>query len=64
MTYKRKTEDEFQLHVNYGHGWEHEVTESTWSVARQRKREYAENCPQYSTKIVKKRIPLQAKGHI
>lgn len=59
MAYKRKTADEYQLHVNYGYGWEHELSEYTLEEARQRRKEYAENCPQYPTRIVKKRIPIK-----
>ena len=58
MSYTRKTEDEYQLHVNYGHGdgWEHETTEATMKAAREQKKVYAEECPQYATKIVKRRV--------
>jgi hypothetical protein len=60
MLYKRKTRDEWQLHVNYGfgHGWEHEVSENSYREIKQRRKEYQENCPQYTTKIVCKRIRL------
>jgi hypothetical protein len=58
---QRKTRDEYQLHVYYGslHGWEHEVSEDTWREAKERRKEYRENCPQYPCKIVKRRIPLK-----
>lgn len=55
MARQRKTRDTWQLHVHYGQGWEHEVTEFTLREARQRQREYRENCPEYRTKIVLKR---------
>jgi hypothetical protein len=56
----RKTRDEWQLHVNYGsHGWEHELTEDTFKEARERRKEYRENCPQYPCKIVKRRVKLE-----
>ena len=51
MGYKRKTSDEYRLHVNYGQGWEHEVSETTRQEIRQRRKEYAANCPEYETKI-------------
>jgi hypothetical protein len=58
--YIRKTETEYQLHVNYGygHGWEHEISESSPKEIRDRRREYRENCPEYPTKIVVKRVPI------
>ena len=58
--YTRKTKDEFQLHVNYGygHGFEHEISEDTLKEASERKREYQANCPQYATKIIRKRIKI------
>ncbi len=51
MAYVRKTTDEYRLHVNYGHGWEHEVTEATRREARERLKEYNENCPQYAARV-------------
>lgn len=51
MTYQRKTSDEYRLHVNYGQGWEHEVSEETYKEIRERRKEYSENCPEYETKI-------------
>lgn len=53
---QRKTRDEFQLHVNYGQGFEHEISEDTRAEVNLRRREYRENCPQYPVKIVKRRI--------
>jgi hypothetical protein len=51
MTRTRKTRDEYRLHVNYGQGWEHEISEDKFREALARKREYQENCPEYPTKI-------------
>lgn len=56
MLYKRKTQDEFQLHVNYGYGWEHETSESSRKDAKRVQREYRENSPEYATKIIIKRV--------
>lgn len=58
MSYVRKTKDEYVLMTNYGYGdgWEEVLTEETFAEAKQRKREYAENMPQYPYKIVKRRI--------
>lgn len=57
MSRERKTVDCWRLYVDYGYGdgFEHELTEYTPQDARQRRKEYAENCPQYATKIVKGR---------
>lgn len=59
-TYQRKTKDEYQLHINYGfgHGYEHEVSEDTWEEIKERRKEYRENCPQYPTKIILRRVKL------
>jgi hypothetical protein len=51
MTYVRKTVDTWQMWVNYGQGFEHELTESTYKEIRERRKEYRENCPEYPTKI-------------
>ena len=58
--YRRKTRDTWQLHVNYGLGWEHEITEDTYREAREARREYRENCPQYPVKLVRKRERIEA----
>lgn len=50
MTYQRKTRDEYRLWIDYGQGWELEVTEDTGTAIRERCREYRENCPQYPRK--------------
>jgi hypothetical protein len=60
MTNRRKTRDEWQLHINYGQGWEHEISEDTWPEMRQRLREYRENVPQYPVKAIKRRIRLSS----
>ena len=59
MSKERKTIDVWRLFVDYGYGEEHELDEYTPSEARKRKREYAENCPQYDTRIVKGREPVK-----
>ncbi len=55
MAYKRKTKDTWQIHVNYGLGFEHELTETTRKEAIARRREYVENCPQYDVRVIMKR---------
>ena len=52
---KRKTRDVYRLYVDYGYGYELELEEFTAKEARQRLREYAENCPQYPAYIKKGR---------
>ncbi len=51
----RKTRDTWELHVNYGRGWEHEITEFTRHEARAQLRAYRENCPQYPARLVTRR---------
>ena len=53
---ERKTEDEYQIHGNYGHGWEEVTSEATMKEARERLKEYRENERQASFKIVHKRV--------
>lgn len=55
MKYKRKTIDVWRLFVDYGCGWEHELTEFTQKDGRQRLKEYRENCPQYPAELRKGR---------
>lgn len=61
MAYKRKTRDVWRFMVDYGYGdgFECECEEYTLSEARKRMKEYAENCPQFATKIVKGRVPIK-----
>lgn len=61
MAYVRKTKDEYQLLCNYGYGdgWEVVLTEETLKEAKERKKEYVENMPQYPYKIVKKRVKVE-----
>lgn len=58
MSYVRKTKDEYVLMTNYGYGdgWEEVLIEETFAEAKQRKKEYIENMPQYPYKIVKRRV--------
>lgn len=60
MAYIRKTKDEYQLLCNYGYGdgWEVVLTEETMKEAKERKKEYVGNMPQYPYKIVKKRVKI------
>lgn len=59
MVYQRKTCDVWYLWVNYGQGYELELTEETREEARQRLKEYKENCPQYPCYISKHRERIE-----
>lgn len=59
MAYQRKTRDIWKLMVDYGKGWEHEITEFTRAEAKQRLKEYRENCPQYPARIVMDRERIE-----
>jgi hypothetical protein len=45
----------YKIYVNYGLGWEYELWEDTWKEAKQRLKEYRENCPKYPIKASKGR---------
>lgn len=59
MAYQRKTRDVWHLWVNYGQGYELELTEETREGAKQRLKEYKENCPQYPCYISKHRERIE-----
>ena len=61
MAYVRTTEDEFQIHGNYGQGYEELTCETTWKEAKQCIKDYRENEPGVQFKIVTKRIPIKPK---
>lgn len=60
MAYQRKTEDEFQIHGDYGHGagFEEVTCETTRAEGLARLREYRENEPGVPFKLVTKRLPI------
>ena len=60
--YVRRTKDVWKLFVDYGQGYEYELSEESLSEAKQRVREYRENCPQYPTKIKRCREKLAEIG--
>lgn len=62
MAYKRKTEDEFNVQGNYGHGWEDVYTAETRKDARERLKEYRLNEPQYPHRLKVCRVRLTANG--
>ena len=43
---------------NYGYGWEEELTEDTYTEAKEQLKTYRENCKNAQYKIVKKRIKI------
>lgn len=53
---KQPVKYEYRLYVNYGQGWEHEVSDDSISGIRQTTREYRENCPQYPVKWRRVRV--------
>jgi hypothetical protein len=61
MPRPRKTSDTWQLWINYGQGWEHEITEDTRREAKTRLREYRENCPQYPVRLRYRRERIEAR---
>ena len=54
MMYVRKTIDTWEIHVDYGQGWEHECTELTRAAMRENLKAYRENC-NYPVKVIKRR---------
>lgn len=56
--YIRKTEDEFQIHGLFEGGWEEVTCEVTREAARQNLKEYRENDPSHSYKLIKKRVKI------
>jgi hypothetical protein len=55
MAYVRITEDEYQIHVNYGNGFEEVTCETSWKKAKETKKIYIEN-ERYPAKIIKRRV--------
>jgi hypothetical protein len=61
MAYKRLTQDEYivQGNYNYDNEWEDLTAESTRKEAKKRLKEYRENEPQYSHRLIKRRVKIQ-----
>lgn len=51
----RKTVDTWEIHVNYGQGWEHECTEFTFKAFRANMKAYRQNCA-YPIKSIRRRM--------
>jgi hypothetical protein len=56
--YKRKTTDEYAIQGNYGQGFEDVTTETTRKEAKERLKEYRENEPQYSHRLIIRRVKI------
>jgi hypothetical protein len=57
--YIRKTRDEWQIHANYGQGYEHECSYDKFKEARDDIKAYRENRPEYQYKLVSRRAPIK-----
>lgn len=51
MAYVRKTRNCWRFYLNYGQGWEHEITEYTRETMKENMRAYQDNCA-YPLRIV------------
>lgn len=60
--YKRKTRDEYQIHGDYGQGFEEVCAEDTYKAARAQLKCYRENEPQYRHRIIKRRVRIYQEG--
>jgi hypothetical protein len=56
----RKTEDVWTVQGNYGQGWEDLTSETTRAEAKQRLKEYRDNEPGVSHRLVKQRLKKSA----
>lgn len=56
--YVRKTHDIWVLEADYGYGdgWEYVIEESSKAEAYKQLQTYRENAPQYSYRVVKRRV--------
>lgn len=61
MTYTRKTADEWQVHINYGDGFEEVHAANTRKEARDVLTDYRKNSPQFPAKMIKRRVPIEPK---
>jgi len=56
----RLTIDTYEMQVNYGGGYEDELTEYSLYAKKDRSREYRENCPQYATRWKRIRVNIRS----
>jgi len=61
MARQRKTYDEYEVQQYTGpqYKWERVCTELNLKEARERRKEYRENQPEYQVRIVKKRVKIK-----
>lgn len=59
MAYVRKTVDTWEIQGFYHGSWELETTETSRKDAKERIKEYRQNMPSVSHRIVKKREKIQ-----
>lgn len=57
--YIRKTRNCWRFFVNYGQGWEHEITEYSRDAMKENRKAYRENCA-YPLRIVFGREPIES----
>ena len=58
MSYQRKTIDTWQFWTNYGYGWEHEHTDTTYRAMVVNRKAYRENAG-CQLRIVRKRERIE-----
>jgi hypothetical protein len=58
MAYVRKTRDEYEIEQKTCQGWEVVCSEDDPAEARQRRKEYRENQPEYPVRIKKRRVKI------
>ena len=56
--YTRKTKDEYQIHGNYGYGFEEVTAEETYKEAKAQLACYRANEPQAVFRIIRRRVKL------
>lgn len=59
MAYVRKTRDEWQLHGDYGQGFEEITAEETYDGIRERLREYRQSEPRVPFKVRYVRVKIE-----
>ena len=59
MAYKRLTQDEYIIQGDYGQGWEDVTAESTRKECKERLKEYRQNEPMYSHRMIVKRVRIE-----
>ena len=55
----QKTMAVYVIQGHYGQGWEDETEETSSILARERLREYRKNMPEYSHRLITRRVPFE-----